>query len=146
MPCSVCCLVSLGLVLCNGNALVAATIVASAVPLVQVLVLGLPFSAWELPLLGVVAALPAAAAVALGLRTGAALWDRLDASREMLHQTTQGEDGASWLTSRTPRPQMRSMNQPVAFPTARTPRWLHAAAWSGGDVSGRCPRSAPYSK
>ncbi len=80
-------LVSLGLFLCNGIALVAATIVAGTILLVQVFALGLPFSAWEIPFLGLVAALPAAAAVALGLRTGAALWDRLDASREVLDQT-----------------------------------------------------------
>jgi hypothetical protein len=80
-------LVSLALFLCNGIALVAATIATGAVLLVQVFALGLPFSAWELPFLGLVAALPAAAAVALGLRTGAALWDRLDASREVLDQT-----------------------------------------------------------
>jgi hypothetical protein len=79
-------LVSLALFLCHGIALCGAAILVGTILLVQVLLLKLPLAAWELPFLGLVAALPAAVAVAVGLRAGAALWERLDASREVLDQ------------------------------------------------------------
>lgn len=71
-----------------GLALLVATLPAvllvGVVLLVQILILGIPLSGWELPALGVVATTPMAVAAALIIRAGGGLWDRLDPSREIL--------------------------------------------------------------
>ena len=77
-------LLSVGLLLSYGIVLGAAALLVGLILFVQLVVLGLPVSAWELPFLGLVAALPAAAAAALGVRLGGVLWEGLDASREVL--------------------------------------------------------------
>lgn len=56
----------------------------AAVVAVQVLVWGLPITAWELPVLGLVGALPIGAVVVALSVFGGHLWDRLDPSAEML--------------------------------------------------------------
>lgn len=60
-------------------------LIAVAVALaLQLLVWEIPFSGWELPLLGVLAALPTAVVGAGLIRAGGSLWDRLDPSQELL--------------------------------------------------------------
>ena len=80
-------LLSMGLFLVSGIVLGGGALVVTALVLLQSAVLGWPVSTWELPLLGCIAALPAAAAAALGVRLGALLWADLDASREILDST-----------------------------------------------------------
>jgi len=48
------------------------------------LLLSVPFTVWELPLLALAAALPFLAEVYFMLRTAGAIWDRLDPSQELL--------------------------------------------------------------
>ncbi|HXO21545.1 MAG TPA: putative ABC exporter domain-containing protein [Thermoanaerobaculia bacterium] len=48
------------------------------------LLLGIPFTVWELPLFALVAAFPLLVETALLVRAGGALWDRLDPSMEIL--------------------------------------------------------------
>lgn len=50
----------------------------------QVLVWGVAVSGWQLPVLGLVAALPTAVVVAALVRAGGALWSRFDPSQELI--------------------------------------------------------------
>jgi len=79
-------LLSLGLLLSHSVVLAVGALLVGLVLVGQIVALRLPLAAWELPFLGVLAALPVAAAAALGVRVGGALWERLDASREVLDQ------------------------------------------------------------
>ncbi len=79
-------LLSVGLLLSFGVVFGAAAMLVGSILLLQLFVLGLPLSAWELPFLGLVAALPAVVSAAIGIRIGGVLWEGLDASREILDQ------------------------------------------------------------
>lgn len=59
-------------------------ILVALVLLVQIGVWQLPVYGWQLPLLGLAAALPVAAVVAALVTIGGALWERLDPSQELL--------------------------------------------------------------
>ena len=45
---------------------------------------GVPFTVWELPLVGAVAVLPLALVIGALVRAGGVLWDRFDPSAELL--------------------------------------------------------------
>ena len=59
-------------------------LLVGAVVAVQVWIWGVPISGWELPLLGLLAALPVGAVVTALVRFGGVLWERLDPSEELL--------------------------------------------------------------
>lgn len=59
-------------------------IVVALVLAVQILWWGVPFSGWELPLLGLLGALPTFLVAAGLVRIGGSVWDRLDPSEELL--------------------------------------------------------------
>lgn len=50
----------------------------------QILVWGQPFSGWELPLLGLIAAIPTLVVAGALVRGGGSIWDRLDPAQELL--------------------------------------------------------------
>jgi hypothetical protein len=77
-------LLSIGMLVVCGPILVVAAALVGFILFVQLRVLGLPFGSPELPLLGLVAALPVAVAAAVGVGVGGFLWDNLDASCEVL--------------------------------------------------------------
>jgi hypothetical protein len=64
--------------------LLPATLLVGTIIAVQTLVFGAPLNAWEFPLLGTVAATPVFAVAALIVHIGGGVWDRLDASQEIL--------------------------------------------------------------
>lgn len=59
-------------------------VLVAAIVGVQVFVWGVPISGWELPLLGLLGALPVGAVVTALIRLGGTLWERLDPSAEIL--------------------------------------------------------------
>jgi hypothetical protein len=64
--------------------LLPAALLVALIVAVQVLLFGVPLSGWEFPLLGIVAATPVFAVAAVIVRIGGGVWDRLDASQEIL--------------------------------------------------------------
>ena len=64
--------------------LLPAAIIIGILLLIQVLLFDVPIVAWEFPLFGLIAVVPVLAAVALVVRAGGRVWDRLDPSREVL--------------------------------------------------------------
>ena len=74
--------IALSIVIFAG--LLPGVLTVAAVVGVQTLVWGVPISAWELPVLGLVGALPIGAVVVALAMFGGHLWDRLDPSAEML--------------------------------------------------------------
>lgn len=73
-----------GLGLAGILCLLPAALLIGAIVLLQMFVLGVPVTAWEIPVFGIIAATPVFAAVALILRTGGRVWERLDPSQEIL--------------------------------------------------------------
>jgi len=73
-----------GLGLAGLLCLLPAALLVAVIVAVQVLVLGVPVTAWEFPVLGLIGATPVFAVVALVVRIGGDIWDRLDASQEIL--------------------------------------------------------------
>ncbi|MFQ5744023.1 MAG: putative ABC exporter domain-containing protein [Acidobacteriota bacterium] len=63
---------------------VPAALLVGSILLVQLFVLHVAISVWELPLLGAIAATPILAVAALLVQAGGKLWDRLDPSLEIL--------------------------------------------------------------
>ena len=64
--------------------LLPAAIIIGILLLIQVFLLDVPIVAWEFPLFGLIAAVPVLVAAGLVVRAGGRVWDRLDASREVL--------------------------------------------------------------
>jgi hypothetical protein len=73
-----------GLGLAGLLCMVPAALIVALIVAVQTLLFGVPLTAWELPVLGIIAATPVAAVVALIVRAGGRVWDNLDPSREIL--------------------------------------------------------------
>ena len=74
----------LGLGLASVLCLLPAALIVAIIVALQTLVFDVSVVAWELPVFGVIAATPVFAVVALIVRTGGRIWDRLDPSREVL--------------------------------------------------------------
>jgi len=64
--------------------LLPATLLVGAIIALQALALGIPLTAWELPVLGIVAATPVVAVATLIVHIGGRTWERLDPSQEIL--------------------------------------------------------------
>lgn len=77
-------LTSLGLMVAMALGLLPGAVLVGVWLLLQLRVLGWPMLAWELPMLGLMAAAPLGVIVALLIRFGGVLWDRLDPSAELL--------------------------------------------------------------
>ncbi len=81
---------SLGLMVAMVVGLLPGLVVSGGWLLLQVQVLEIPLRAWQLPLLGVVTAVPLALIIAVLIRFGGLLWDQLDPSAELLNAPTPG--------------------------------------------------------
>ena len=77
-------LTSVGITLALGVGLLPGALLATVGLIAQVSWLGVPFTVWELPLVGGIAVLPLAVVIRLLVRTGGILWDRFDPSAELL--------------------------------------------------------------
>lgn len=73
-----------GLGLASFLCLLPAALIVAIIVAVQRWIFGVPIVGWELPPLGVVAATPVFAIVALIVRAGGRVWDQLDPSKEIL--------------------------------------------------------------
>ncbi len=74
----------LGLGLASLLCLLPAGLVIALIIAVQRWIFGVPLLAWEFPIFGIIAATPVMAVVALIVRTGGRIWDKLDPSSEIL--------------------------------------------------------------
>ena len=81
---------SLGLMVAMTIGLLPGVIVSSTWLLVQIQVLDVALGAWQLPLLGLLTAAPLAAIIAVLIRFGGLLWDRVDPSAELLNTAIPG--------------------------------------------------------
>lgn len=74
----------LGLGLASSLCLLPAALIIAIIVALQTLVFDLPVVGWELPVFGIIAATPVFAVVALIVRVGGRVWDKLDPSHELL--------------------------------------------------------------
>ena len=81
---------SLGLMVAMTIGLLPGVIVSSTWLVVQIQVLDVALGAWQLPLLGLLTAAPLAAIIAVLIRFGGLLWDRVDPSAELLNTAIPG--------------------------------------------------------
>ena len=81
---------SLGLMVAMTIGLLPGVIVSGTWLLVQIQVLDVALGAWQLPLLGLLTAAPLAAIIAVLIRFGGLLWDRVDPSAELLNTAIPG--------------------------------------------------------
>lgn len=77
-------LTGVGVALALGVGLLPGALLATVGLIAQVRWLGLPFTVWELPLVGGIAVLPLAIGIRLLVHAGGILWDRFDPSAELL--------------------------------------------------------------
>ena len=77
-------LTSLGMMVALAVGLLPGAVLAGAWLWLQLRVVEIPLSAWELPVLGLLAVIPLVVIVGLLTRFGVALWDQLDPSAEIL--------------------------------------------------------------
>lgn len=73
-----------GLGLAGLICLLPAGLLIGAIVLLQRFAFGIPVTAWEFPVFGIIAATPVSAVVAVIVRAGGRVWERLDASQEIL--------------------------------------------------------------
>ena len=77
-------LTGVGITLALGVGLLPGALLAAGGLIAQVGWFGVPFTVWELPLVGAVAVLPLALVIGALVRAGGVLWDRFDPSAELL--------------------------------------------------------------
>ena len=77
-------LTGLGMMVALALGLLPGVVLIAACLFVQIRLAGIPLSAWELPLLGLVAVVPLAVITGVLTRVGGVLWDQLDPSAEIL--------------------------------------------------------------
>ena len=72
------------LVLAIAMGLLPGSLLVAASLWIQIRFVGIPLTAWEFPVIGLIAALPLIAIVAALVILGGEFWDRLDPSKEIL--------------------------------------------------------------